>query len=240
MAKYCSACGTQLGEFARFCPGCGTAVAQPTPVAQAATERLSPGIPKGADGKYHWACELNLWKNPTLLFMLWKIFCGIFIGLYLFLILLDAGRYGLMNAIEDIGLLPIWLLLGMLAFTSLGYAVYALIMGGTYCVLFEMDESGVKHTQLPRQFKKAQVIGLLGALLGAATGNFTTMGTGILTASRQSMHTDFAGAKRIIAHEKRGVIKLNGTFTRNQVYTEAADFDAVLAYIRARCGAKPL
>lgn len=167
--------------------------------------------------------------------MLWKIFGATFLGIYLMLIVVDAFDDGLVEAVRKIGLLPVWLIIGMLVFTSFGYAVYALIMGGKYSVLFEMDEKGVRHTQCPKQFKRAAAIGRAGAIIGAARGNPGMVGQGLVTSSRQSMSTGFAGVKKIIPLKRRGIIKLNETLMHNQVYAKKEDFDAVLAYIVQRC-----
>lgn len=71
-----------------------------------------------------------------------------------------------------------------LVFVALGYFVYALIMGGRYCVLFEMDEKGIWHKQMPAQVKRARLIGAITVLAGAAAKSPGAMGTGILAASR--------------------------------------------------------
>lgn len=232
----CANCGVAIDGNSHFCSGCGTPLVncpQPPPVE--AAEHLSPNILRGSDGVYRWVYELSLFKNPTILFMLWKIFGGIFAGIYLFVFILQAADFGLEQALEDMGLFPVWFLLGMVVLTSLSYAVYALIMGGSYCVLFEMDDEGVKHTQLSKQFKKAQVIGKIGFWMGLAAGNLSMAGQGLITASRQSMHTSFSSVKRIVPLKRRGVIKLNETLHRNHVYAEMEDFDAVFRYIGLRC-----
>lgn len=40
------------------------------------------------DGKYRWVFEMSLYKNPTILFLLLKIFAWIGFGIWLFTILL--------------------------------------------------------------------------------------------------------------------------------------------------------
>ncbi len=194
---------------------------------------LSPNIARTPDGKYRWAYDLSLWKNPTILFMMWKIFGFIFIGIWAFLLIIDLDD--ITERFWDITVVFFWLILFMFGLIVVSYAVYALIMGGKYCVLFEMDEAGVKHTQMPRQFKKVQVVGIITALLGAAAKNPSATGLGLMTASRQSMTSSFAGVKSIKAYPRRGVIKVNETLNKNQVYADKEDFAAVLDYIVKHC-----
>lgn len=52
----------------------------PQPLPIEAAERLSPNILREPDGVYRWVYELSLFKNPTILFMLWRILGGIFAG----------------------------------------------------------------------------------------------------------------------------------------------------------------
>ena len=54
---------------------------------------VSKNITFDSDGVYRWAYELNLYKNPTILFLIWKIFGGILLALWLFMVVLeDAPR----------------------------------------------------------------------------------------------------------------------------------------------------
>lgn len=214
--SFCKNCGAQLPDDSRFCAKCGTPVepVQPTPapaqhvtppspapvsqppVQQAAPPPQAPEQPKtggsvqlGQDGKYHWYYELNMFKSTAILGTIIKIF-GIIILVMWLLDLIFSG-------FEDVwAVTKIMLLIfaGFVVLSLLGYLVVAVMYGGKYCVLFEMDEQGVSHIQLPKQFKKAQVMGLLAALV---SGNPTTAGAGILAATRNSMYTSFDGVRSI-------------------------------------------
>ena len=50
---------------------------------------VTKNITFDADGFYRWAYELNLYKNPTIIFLIWKIFGFILLGLWLFMVLLE-------------------------------------------------------------------------------------------------------------------------------------------------------
>ena len=51
---------------------------------------VSKNITFDSDGVYRWAYELNLYKNPTILFLIWKIFGGILLALWLFMVVLEV------------------------------------------------------------------------------------------------------------------------------------------------------
>lgn len=237
MPKFCQECGGAIEPSARFCAACGASLATgpdfpaESEVTPAKADQPSPNLVRGPDGTWRWVYELSLYRNPIILFLIWKIFFFIFLGLYVFMVLLQIGD-GLGAALT--GLTPVFL--GLLAFmlllSTLSYVLYAALQGGKYCVVFEMDEKGVKHIQMPRQFKKAQVLGSLLSLAGALTGNVGTVGQGLLVGSKQATYSKFKQVKAIKPDRRHHVIKVNSAdLVHNQVYAEPEDFDFVLNYI---------
>jgi hypothetical protein len=120
---------------------------------------------------------------------------------------------------------------GFMVLCLISYYIYALIMGGKYCVLFEMNEKGVLHKQMPKQAKKAELIGAITALAGVMSRNITTTAVGLNAAGRTEMYSTFASVKTVESLPKRNTIKVNETLNHNQVYVSAADYDFVLRYI---------
>jgi len=203
---------------------------------------LTPGtsekaghIEQDQHGVLRWVYELNLWKNPTVLITVAKVLLlSLFIVcLIIFFILLADD--GFMPALRF--LLPFLGITGgiMAGLLILGYLLYILIVGGKYCVLFEMDSKKIVHRQIQSQYQKAQVLGLLTAFLGAAAGNPTVTGAGLLSATRQSLTTRFSSVRRIKIVKRRHVIYLAEAFTRNQVYAESDDFDQICEFILSHC-----
>ena len=188
------------------------------------------------DGIYRWTYELNMYRNPAVLITVLKVL-GLSMGLvWLFVVLISMGDRGFWwNGFLSMTKGFALVMLGFIVLGAIAYCLYALIQGGRYCVLFEMDEQGVKHTQLARQFKRAQVVAALTTLAGAAARNPTVMGSGILAGSRASLYSGFASVKKITAAKERNVIYLDSLFNHNQVYVEDADFDEVFDFIAERC-----
>lgn len=253
MAKFCTNCGSPLAEGSAFCPGCGVKLSPESPPAPEIPvqqnrqrkptvqqmmnrgEQIGSNIVYCPDGKYRWIYELSLLKNPTVFLLVWKIFFFIFIGIFIVVAIADSGSSGFwwdgfLNDAKVFG----YILLGMTGVTVLGYLLYAAIMGGKYIVLFEMDEQGVNHKQLPNQAKKALKLAGLTALLGAASGNLTMVGVGA-GAARTEMYSQFSKVKKVKAYPNRRLIKVNQTLGHNQVYAAPEDFGFVLDYITARC-----
>lgn len=191
---------------------------------------------KQANGIYRWAYELNMYRNPTVLITVLKVL-GLSMGLvWLFVVLISMGdRHFWWDGFLSVTKGFLLVMLGLLVIGTIGYYLYAFIQGGRYCVLFEMDEQGVKHTQLARQFKRAQVVGALTALVGAAAGKPGVMGAGILAGSRASLYSTFASVKKITAVKARHVIYLDARLNHNQIYVEDEDFNEVYDFIVAHC-----
>lgn len=186
------------------------------------------------DGKYRWVYELSLYRNPTILFLVWKIFFWIMAGLWAFLVILGMGDSDFwFEGFLDITKTYCIIIVGMLVLCAVGYYVYALIMGGKYCVMFEMHDNGVLHQQMDRQVKKAEAIGAITALLGVMTKNPTTAGIGLTSSAHTSMYSDFKKVRSVKFYPRRNVIKVNAPFNKNQVYAEKEDFEFVQNYILA-------
>lgn len=196
--------------------------------------RVTKNITFDSDGVYRWAYELNLYKNPTIIFLIWKIFGFILLGMWLFMVLLEFIDDSLsLETLVDISTSMLLFALGFGLLCLVGYLVYALMMGGKYCVLFEMDERGVNHIQMAPQVKKVEAISILTMLVGAMAGRPGVVGTGMLAGARTSMYTSFADVRSVEPFPGRDLIKVNELLNKNQVYAEKEDYDFVLNFILA-------
>ena len=187
------------------------------------------------DELYRWIGSVNLFRDPTILFMAWKIFFFVCLGLFVFMCLLNLGDSdffweGFLDTAKIGGIIT----LGMLALCLLGYLIYAWIMKGKYTVFFQMGDGGFTHTQVPEQAKKAKAISAATFLAGLMQGNPTTMGIG-LTSARTAMSTYWKSVRSIQGFPKRGVIKVNERLNKNQLYVKPEDYDFVWNYVKERC-----
>ena len=234
----CGKCGKPLPGDARFCPYCGTPVPEEPAEPQkkpGKTEiegkKISENIFLCPDGKYRWVYEMSLFRNPSVILLLAKIFFFVLLGIVVFSLLADACN-GNLDGETLLGTLKVFGICGavMAGLLIVGYLIYALINGGKYVVMFEMDEQGVNHKQMPKQAKKAEVIGFLTVLAGIASGRPSTVGAGI-AAARTEMYSEFSKVRKVKPRRAMRVIKVNGLLNHNQVYASAEDFDFVLNYI---------
>ena len=192
-------------------------------------------IQLGEDGKYRWIYELKLCKNPSIILVVFKVFFYIFLVAWLILscrdliiekdisVFLDDTKHMLLFCL-------FWSVLIVVA-----YLIVAAIYKGKYIVLFEMDENGVLHRQLKEQVKKSKALGFLTAMSGMASGRMTTVGAGILAATKSSSYSSFDSVRKVKAYRRFHLIKVNEPFCKNQVYVSSEDFDFVLDYIRSHC-----
>ncbi len=198
-------------------------------------EKISDNITLCKDGKYRWIYELHLFKTPIIFMLVWKILFFIFLMIFAFVFIADFVNWGFTaERIKESLRFSGFFLLGMTVVTALGYSVYAALMGGKYCVMFEMDEKGINHKQIPAQAKKAKKIAGATALAGAASGRLTTVGAGINSA-RTEMYSDFSRVRKVKAFPALNLIKVNGRLSRNQIYASKEDFEFVKKYIKERC-----
>lgn len=257
--KYCSSCGTVLADNAKFCYKCGASVAPaaapvaaetvPPPAPAAAPEKkktthqrrsvdnetLKQGPMLCADGRYRWIYELNMWTNPSILFVVFKIYLGIMAVVALFILLVSLFHRAYQGHLWE-NFWPFLIIFGVFTvIILLAYAIVAGMYGGKYIVIFTMDEHGIDHEQIPEQAKKARTLGMLTAAAGAATGKPGMVGLGVNAAARTSMSSSFSNVRSVKPYKSRDLIKVNERFSRNQVYVDKEHFDFVYEYICSHC-----
>ena len=244
--SFCPNCGFQTDNHAQFCEQCGASLNSSKMHAEAGTSAPDQGVSGQGmkvteniylcpDGMFRWIYEFRMMKNPTILFTILKIFGGIFGGIWLFetiLMLFNDGFDAEVFLHNTLAIAAIALVMLVLGFIS--YMIVAAMNGWKYIVLFEMNDEGVTHTQMQKQFEKAQALGWLTAMAGAITGNLTTVGIGINTAVHNSMHSDFSKVRNIKIRRRQHTIYVNELLGKNQVYAAPGDFDFVSDYISAR------
>ena len=195
------------------------------------TAFVAPGISQSRDGQYRWQYAMPMWRNPTILFTVWKVL-GLAVGFVaIFMCLLELGT-GIAQAGK---LLLTFLLYGIIGATillAIAYALLTLLYGGKYEVEFTMDEKGVQHRHM---LKSRQDLGKAEMFFGALLHRPTLFGTGILASTRTSAYSEFKSVKRIVAKPQRQTIHLRATFKRNQVYAKDEQFDFVLDYLTRHC-----
>ena len=132
-------------------------------------ENADYSVQRCDDGKYRWRYELDMWKNPSILILIFKIFFWVFVGIWGFMIILTLIEDGWnLERIWDTSL-PFLILIGAFTVIALiAYAIVAAMYGGKYIVLFEMDEKGVNHCQINAQAMRARKLGIITAAAGVA------------------------------------------------------------------------
>lgn len=250
----CNNCGQQIPDESQFCEYCGEPVAESLQSLEAPEElqempgedkpamainvqqmvQFSPGVMKGTDGILRWAYDMNMWKNPTILITVWKVLmlAAMAPALLVSLLAIGDGVVEALGAFVKVVMYTAGIVTGLMV---IAYPIVAIVNGGRYCVVFEMDNFGVKHIQMQKQFERSQVLSMLTVLAGAAAGNLQATGAGLLAGSKQSSYSKFAKVKSVVVHAKRNVIYVNENLEHNQVYAAREDFDAVLEHILGHC-----
>lgn len=187
------------------------------------------------DGKYRWKYEVNMFTNPAIFITVLKVFFFTIVGLFLvfgfFLYVIHGDWEGLWWMTKGMFIA----LGGFFVLSVLGYLIVAWMYRGKYIALFEMDETQVKHTQLPTQLKQAQKMAFLTVLVGIFAKRPSTAGAGMLAASKNASISEFAKVRKVKPRRWMHMIKVNQLLNKNQVYVPDEDFDFVYNFIKSRC-----
>ena len=187
------------------------------------------------DGKYRWVYELDMYTTTAIIKEVWRVLLISLVIVLALMLIFSTIEGDLMEGLRFIGEMAAILFGIFLVLSVVGYLVFAFIIGGKYCALFEMNEEGINNVAQEKHVKKAELIGLITALAGIAGGRPGVVGIGILGATRTSMYTSFDEVKELEILPKEHLIRLNETLSRNQVYADDEDFTFVTSYIKARC-----
>lgn len=114
----------------------------------------SENITMDKKGNYTWKYEMNMYKNYTLLFSVYKVLAVT----YLIVVIM----MGTLISCNERDITEYWhvlksssvliLIFGVFGFFS--YLILAVMYGGKYEVEFEMNEKQVVHRQVGKQFKR--------------------------------------------------------------------------------------
>ena len=231
---FCEDCGKKRIANEAFCEECGhpfpkEEVTVESSISKEINETVNEEVPKPAvkptqsletrgnitiqGTELQWMYAFSFWKNPAILITVAKVLLiSLFVpALFMFVITLNDGiseAFNIAVMILGFGIIIMAILL------AIAYPLLALRYGGTYFVLFKMDDKGVNHIQLDKQYKKAQALGFLTTLIGLSTGNLTSAGAGLMAATKQSLYTSFKKVKSIKAVKSRNTIYVNETLTQ--------------------------
>lgn len=189
-------------------------------------------IKKGADGVYRWVYDLNLFKNPTVMYRAWRLF-GISFGVLWILVAVFKRAQenfwfsGFLALTRDL----VIILAVLLAASAVIYYLYALLLGGKLCILFEMDEHGVRHSQVPKYMKKNDLVKKISAFVDEPPEEPLPPSTGMIATVKTSMYSDFGKIKKIAVIPERECIKIIEALGKNQVRAAGEEFDFVSGYI---------
>lgn len=264
---YCENCGKEIPEDSKFCPECGAmisdavenAAAEPEAAVQELAvpqekkprkkkesydgngkvtgEKVTENIYLCPDGVYRWFYEMEMLKNPTILFTVWKVLGIAFgiVGLFILVVdLFDGMIHSFTDAVEALKVILI-LIPAFLVISIIAYVIVAWTFGWKYIVLFEMTDEYVKHIPTPKQYKRAQALNWLTVVVGTLAHSPTVMGAGMLAGAKSASTSVFREVEFIRVRRKRNTIHVDQLLDKNQVYAEDADFDFVEKFIKDRC-----
>jgi hypothetical protein len=207
-------------------------------------EQLTSRVTLCPDGKYRWAYEVNLYRNPTVLIDLVKVIAYIFLAMYVFFFIIGVLDGNIrIRSWEDLwsnlwweAVAFFWMAVFLIALSVICYYIGARGSGGVYAAKFEMDEKGVLHAHMAKGVRKQQVINEIAAMAGVAADEPGMVASSILSSTFTAWKSDFPKVRHVIPVRRRDLIKVNELLTKNRIFVDdPEDYEFVLDYIRQRC-----
>jgi len=199
-----------------------------------ATINKNKNITVDKSGNYNWMYEFSLRRNPMIFITCFKVCLIGTLAPAILMFFLTIGE-GMAEAVKILGMIIGYGVLLMIVLLLLAYFLIAFIYKGKYFVLFKMNDKGIDHIQLDKQFKKAQALEYFSILLGGAIKNPTLVGSNLLAATRNNLYTEFKKVKSIKLVKRFNTIYINEMLKKNQIYVEKEDFELVKNYILEKC-----
>ena len=193
----------------------------------------SARIQRCPDGKYRWSYEVNLWKNPSILLDLTKVFGIILVGIWLLSVILVPLFKGHLrwHGVVDASTGCLWVVLAVAVLCLIGYVLTGIVSGGRYAAFFVMDEETVSHQQMKKDVKRSQLIAAINMMMDAESS-----APALLAASQSPFVTPFKKVRKIKALRRRHLIKVDELLTKNRIFVEnPEDYEFVLRYITEHC-----
>ena len=194
---------------------------------------LTARIQRCPDGKYRWSYEVNLWKNPSILLDLTKVFGIILVGIWFLSVILVPLFKGHLrwHRVVDASTGFLWVVLAVAVLCLIGYVVSGIISGGRYAAFFVMDEETVSHQQMKKEVKRSQLIAAINMMMDADSS-----APALLAAAQSPFITPFKKVRKIKAIRRRHLIKVDELLTKNRIFVEnPEDYEFVLNYIKSHC-----
>lgn len=183
------------------------------------------------EGKYQWLYQLDMKNNKSIFRLVLGIILISFGIVAAFLLILDIT--------EGNSIIPTITMMGaimavMLVITWVSYKIVAHRYKNVYGIVYEMDDEGIRFTQVEDQQQLNDLIGMFAAVAGAVSHNYGLMGSAFAMAD-SSAYSNFSKVTKIVEKRQDNLIEVISPFLLNMVYVDEEHYDFVLEFIRERC-----
>jgi len=183
------------------------------------------------EGKYQWIYRLDMKNNKSIFMLVLKVILFSFGLVFALLLFLDlkAGNSIIPTLTMMGGILAV-----LLAITFVSYKIVAHSYKNVYGMVYEMDDEGIRFSQVEDQQQFTDLVSRFAAFAGAVSHNYGLMGTAFALTDN-SAYSDFSKVTKIVEKRQDNLIEVISPFLLNMVYVEEEHYDFVLEFIRERC-----
>lgn len=169
---------------------------------------------KQENGTYTWQYDLDMKENKSVFSVTLMAVLGSLLPIFLFLVYLSVK-----DGVSPDDLLMTLMITGgtllvILLITVFAYKLVSTSYGGTYRMLFRMDETGIGFRRISGRAETEETV----------TDRY-----------RMDGYSDFAKVRKIRCKRESNLIYVISSFLINMIYVPEKDYDFVYRYICERC-----
>ncbi|MBR0462739.1 MAG: hypothetical protein IJJ00_08535 [Erysipelotrichaceae bacterium] len=186
-------------------------------------------------GNYHWIHEMDMKQNKSILWLILKIVIGSLAGIFAIVIAICMKDGMAFAEIMDMAWIILLCFALIIAICFFAYWLVTKMYGGTYVMIYDMNDEGISFSQTADQAEKTRIIAGFSSLAGAAAKNYGLMASGFAVANNTNNYSQFSKVRKVIVKRDENHIDLCSPFLLNMIYVDDEDFDFVENYITQRC-----
>ena len=194
------------------------------------TKRCPEGIEIGENGQYHWIYGLDMRTNLHPMYVLLKVLAALLV-LIVLIMAIALTKEQFLWGIQIV--IPCFVVAGIVV--VLVFRFMRMLYDDVYYMVYDMDETGIRVTEVTEQAEKTKLLASAAAITGALTHQYGMLAVNAQIGSNTGTYSAFEQVRRVIIDPEHHFIGLLHPFTCNMIYADDPYYPMIRDEIIKRC-----